>query len=60
MKTMKNKMAINTYLSTIQSKKQTKQTRRTETESRTQRVFDVCQMEVGRGRVGEGLRSTNR
>ena len=32
-KTMNNKMAINTYLSTIESKKQTKQTRRTETES---------------------------
>ena len=31
-KTM-NKMAINTYLSTIESKKQTKQTRKTETES---------------------------
>ena len=30
-KTM-NKMAINTYLSTIESKKQTKQTRKTETE----------------------------
>ena len=31
-KTINNKMAINTYLSTIESKKQTKQTR-TETES---------------------------
>ena len=31
-KTMNNKMAINIYLSTIESKKQTKQTR-TETES---------------------------
>ena len=31
-KTMNNKMAINTYLSTIESKKQAKQTRRTETE----------------------------
>ena len=28
---MNNKMAINTYLSAIQSKKETKQTRRTET-----------------------------
>ena len=35
---MNNKMAINTYLSTIESKKQTKQTR-TETESWIQRVF---------------------
>ena len=32
-KTMNNKMAINTYLSTIESKNQTKQTRRTEMES---------------------------
>ena len=35
---MNNKMAKDTYLSTIESKKQTKQTR-TETESWTQRVF---------------------
>ena len=34
---MNNKMAINTYLSTIESKKQTKQTR-TETESWMQRT----------------------
>ena len=32
-KTTSNKMAIDTYLSTIESKKQTKQTSRTETES---------------------------
>ena len=38
-KTMNNKMAINTYLSTIESKKQTKHTRRTETESWIQRGF---------------------
>ena len=31
-KTMNNKMAINTYLSTVESKKQTKQTKRTKTE----------------------------
>ena len=37
-KTMGNKMAINTYLSTIESKKQTKQAR-TETESWIQRMF---------------------
>ena len=37
---MNNKMAINTYLSTIESKKkQTKQTRRIETESWIQRAF---------------------
>ena len=38
-KTMNNKMAINTYLSTIESKKQTKQTRRTEKGSWKQRAF---------------------
>ena len=36
---MNNKMAINAYVSTIESKKQTKQTRRTETESWIQRAF---------------------
>ena len=36
---MNNKMAKNTYLLTIESKNQTKQTRRTETELRIQRVF---------------------
>ena len=35
---MNNKMAINTYL-TIESKKQTKETRRTETESWIWRAF---------------------
>ena len=54
-------MAKNTYLSTIESKKQSKQ-RRTETESRIQ-SFDGCQMEwgcVGTGGEVRGLRSTNR
>ena len=45
---MNNKMAINTYLLTIESKKQTKQTR-TETESWIQRAFYGCQMEGGIG-----------
>ena len=36
---MNNKMAKNTYLSTVESKKQTKQTRRTETQLWIQRVF---------------------
>ena len=36
---MNNKMEKNTNLTTIDSKKQTKQTRRTETESWLQRVF---------------------
>ena len=38
-KTVNNKMAINTYLSTVESKKQTKQTRRTETEPWIRRAF---------------------
>ena len=38
-KTMDNKMATNTHLSTVESKKQTKQTRRTETESWIWRTF---------------------
>ena len=58
-KTMNNKMAMNTYLSTIESKKQTKQTRRTETESWIQRGLEGREC----GRIGEevrGLKSTNR
>ena len=38
-KTMNNKMAKNTNTSTTESNKQTKQRRRTETESWIQRVF---------------------
>ena len=55
-------MAINTYLSTIESKKQTKQTR-TETESWIQRTFLWLPDGSGVGGVGEevrALRSTNR
>ena len=37
--TMNNKMAINIYLSPIELKKQTKQTRKTESESCIQRAF---------------------
>ena len=37
-KTMNNKIVMNIYLSTIESKKQTKQTSRTDTESWIQRV----------------------
>ena len=60
---MNNKMAINRYLSTVESKRQTKQTRRTETESWIRRAFDGYQMARGCWRMGEevrGLRSTNR
>ena len=36
---MNNKIAINMYLLTVESKKQTKQTGRTDTESWIQRAF---------------------
>ena len=39
---MNNKMAINTYLSAIQSKKETKQTRRTETIMDMESIFMVA------------------
>ena len=42
-KTMNNKMVKNTNLSTIESEKQTKQTRRTENHGYGKR-FDGCQM----------------
>ena len=45
-------MAINTYLSIIESKKQSKQTR-TETESWIWRDFDGCQIGVGYRGMGE-------
>ena len=44
---MNNKMAINTYLPITESKKQTQQTRRTDTESWIQREFDGFQMGGG-------------
>ena len=57
-------MAINTNLSTIESRKQTKQTRRTETENHGYgEHFDGCQMGGEFERIGKevrGLRSTNR
>ena len=61
-KTMNNKMAINTYLSTIESKKQTKQTRKQGQNHRCGERFDGWQMGGGFGGMGEevrGLRSTN-
>ena len=60
---MNNKMEKNTNLSTIESKKQTKQTRRTEMDHGYGERFDGCQMGKGYGGMGEevrGLRSTNR
>ena len=61
-KTMNNRMTINTGLSTIKSKKQSKQTRRTGTESQMESVLMVTRWEVvwGMGEEGRGLRSTNR
>ena len=59
---MNNKMAINTYLSTIESKKQTKQIR-TETESWIWRTFWWLPDRRGMWGMGEevrGLTSTNR
>ena len=50
-KTMNNKMAINTYLSIIEPKKQTKQTRRKDRESWIWRVF--LWLPGGRGCEGE-------
>ena len=50
---MNNKMEIKTYLSTTESKKQTKQTRRTETESWIQSISMVARWEVG---VGEWVK----
>ena len=52
-KTMNIKMVINTQISTTESKKQTKQKRRTETEQWMWRDFDGCQME---GDVGEWVK----
>ena len=49
-KTISNKVAINICLSTIESKKQTKQTRGTETELWVWRAFyDGCQWERALG-----------
>ena len=51
---MNDKMQINSYLSTTESKKQTKQTRRTETESWIQRaLLMVARWDGGVGEMGE-------
>ena len=56
---MNNKMAINTYLSTIESKKQNKHTSRTETELYIQGTFwwlpDGSSV-AGMGENGEGIK----
>ena len=46
---MNNKMAINTYLSTIESQKQTKQTRRTDRIMETESILMVARWEAGMG-----------
>ena len=59
---MNNKMVINIYLSTTESKKRTKQTKRTETESWILSVLMAARWEEmwGKGEEVRGLRSTNR
>ena len=60
---MINKMEINTYLSTVESKNQTKQTRRTRQNHGYRGCFDDCQMGgrcAGMGEEVTGLTSTNR
>ena len=56
---MNIKMAINSQLSTIKSKKQTKQTSRTETESQIWRSFGGLPVGRAKGEKVQGLRSTN-
>ena len=56
-------MAINTYLSTIESRKPTKQTRTTDRIMDMENILMVARQEGGCGGMGEevrGLRSTNR
>ena len=56
------KMAINSQLSTTESKKQTEQSSRTETESYIRRSFGGLSAERGTGEMEEkvqGLRSIN-
>ena len=59
---MNSKMATNVQSSTTESKKQTKQTSRTGTESQIWRSFGGLSAERGRRRMRDkvrGLRSTN-
>ena len=56
-------MSINTYLSIIESKKQTKQTRRRQKHGYDRESFDGCQMGRGCRRMGEkvrGVKNTKR
>ena len=56
---MNNEMAINTYLSTIEPKKETRETRKTETELWIQRIISWLP-DGRRGKWMRVLRSTNR
>ena len=56
---MKNKMAKNTYLSAIESEKQSKQPRRTDRVMDTENVLMGARRE-GMGEEVRGLRSKNR
>ena len=59
---MNNKMAIKTYLPTIESKKQTNQTRRTKQNHGNGERFHGCHIGGwfgGKGEEVRGLRSTN-
>ena len=60
---MNNKMAINTYLSTIESKNKLSKQEEQRQNHAYGKGFDGCQMGGGWRRMGEevrGLRSTNR
>ena len=52
---MNIKMATNSQLSTTESKKQIKQTSRTETESQTWRSFESLSVGRGTKRMGEKM-----
>ena len=56
MKTMNIKMATNSQLSTTESKKQTKQTSRTGTESQVWRLFGGLSTGKGDGGKGAGIK----
>ena len=51
---MNNKMTINTYLSTIESKKQTKQTRR----DRIMNMDSILMIVTWKGSVGEWMKGS--
>ena len=56
MKTMNNKMAINTYLSTIDSKSKLSKQEEQRQNHGYREYFDSCQMGGGCGGMGEKVR----